>query len=242
MSLFNFKKTSKKAKRKEEKAVSKKEESEPGQDGLTFNARFQILTKDRKYAEEISDNYVKNMENNKDAKGNRKYFIIKKIIDAPRKLKKDEMEGIPQGAGKNVFISMLDLDVSTKKKTNVFDFCFEYMPFFIEIISPMNINFTANELTNYITSIQSTIHKIDEGLKISKLRMEDVVNKYNIMSKNVVRLLRNNIILSLKEKDKDLKIISENVGIPENQLKPFLDNMIKDNEIKLEENKYKTVK
>lgn len=242
MGLFNFKKTAKKPKKQEEKLVSDKEKIEPGQDGLTFNAKFQIITKDKKYAREISDKYIKNIENSKDAKGSRKYFVLKKEIDAPRKLKKNEMEGLPKGAGKNIFISMLSIDISTKRKTNVFDFCFEYMPFFIEITSPMSINFTADELTNYITSIQATIHKIDEDLKITKLRMEEIANKHSIMSKNMVRLLRNNIILSLKEKDKDLKTVAENVGIPEEQLGSFVDKMVADNEIKLEKDKYKIVK
>ena len=51
-----------------------------------------------------------------------------------------------------------------------------------------------------------------------------------------------NTILSLKEKKKDLKEISKNVGIDEKQLKQFVDNMLADKEIKLEKGKYSVKK
>ena len=72
--------------------------------------------------------------------------------------------------------------------------------------------------------------------------MEDLTSKHSILSKNMVRMLRNNILLSLKEKAKDMKELSKNVGIPEDQLKPFVDKMIVDKEIKLEKNKYHKLK
>jgi len=121
------------------------------------------------------------------------------------------------------------------------------MPFFIEVTEPMNISFSANELSNYLSSIQATIHKIDEGLKTYKLRIEDLVGKHAILTKNMVRMLRNNILLSLKEKSKDIAELSKSVGISEEQLRPFVENMTKDlpnqpKEIKLEKSKYRVIK
>ena len=240
MGLFNFGK--KEQKKEVSKEKSKEEPFEIGSDGLIFNAKFQVLTKSKEYAKQVSDNYVENIKNNKDQKGHPKYFIITKNVEKPRKLKKEEMKDLPPDAGKDVFTFMLDFDIGIKKKTNVFDFCFEYMPFFIEINEPMNITFSANELSNYLSSIQTTIHKIDEGLKTYKMKMEELSDKHITLTKNMIRMLRNNILLSLTVKPKDMKDLSKNVGVPEDQLKPFVDNMIKDKEIKLEKNKYHKIK
>jgi hypothetical protein len=238
MGLFDF---GKKEKKKETSKKSKpKEEFEVGENGLVFNAKFQILTKSKEYAQEVSKKYAESIKQAQDQKQNKKYFIIKQDISKPEKLSKEELKDVP---GENeAYTCMLDFEIGVKKKTNIFDFCFEFMPFFVEVVSPMNINFTASELTNYITNIQATIHKIDETLKAYKLRTEDLTNKYGILSKNMVRMLRNNIILTLKQKSKDIKEISKSVGIPEEQLKPFIDTMVDDKEIKLEKNKYKFVK
>ncbi|HIH39680.1 TPA: hypothetical protein HA219_03095 [Candidatus Woesearchaeota archaeon] len=245
MGLFDF---GKKEKKKEVSKEKPKENSfESGSEGLIFNAKFQVLTKSKEYAKQISDSYVENIRNSKDQKGHSKYFVLNKNIDKPRKLRKEELKDLPPDTGKDVFISTLDFDIGVQKKTNVFDFCFEYMPFFIEVTEPMNISFSANELSNYLSSIQATIHKIDEGLKTYKLRIEDLVGKHAILTKNMVRMLRNNILLSLKEKSKDIAELSKSVGISEEQLRPFVENMTKDlpnqpKEIKLEKSKYRVIK
>ncbi len=240
MGLFDFGKKDKKKEVSEEKP--KKEEFEIGREGMIFNAKFQVLTKSKEYAKQISGSYVENIKNNKDSKGHSKYFIISKNIEKPRKLKKHELKDLPPNSGNDVFISTLDFDIGVHKKTNVFEFCFEYMPFFIEVTEPMNISFSANELTNYLSDIQTTIHKIDEGLKTYKLKMEELSGKHAVLTKNTVRLLKNNVLLSLKETPKDIRELTKNIGIPEEQLKPFIDNMINDKEIKLEKNKYHTLK
>lgn len=240
MGLFDFGKKEKKKEVSKEKP--REEPFETGPEGLIFNAKFQVLTKSKEYAKQVADSYVENIKNSKDQKGHLKYFIIKQDVQKPRKLKKAEMKDLPPDSGKDIFTFMLDFDIGVQKKTNIFDFCFEYMPFFIEITEPMNISFTANQLTNYLSNIQTTIHKIDEGLKTYKLQIEDLLNKHTTLSKNMIRMLRNNILLSLKEKSKNMEELSKNVGIPEDQLKPFVDKMVADNEIKLEKNKYHRLK
>ncbi|MEK6886989.1 MAG: hypothetical protein AABW88_04095 [Nanoarchaeota archaeon] len=232
-----------KEKKKEvSKRKSKDSEFEVGHEGIVFNAKFQVLTKSREYAKKISNDYFENIKNNTDQKGNTKYFIIKKEIEPPRKLKSDELEGLPPESGKDVFMSVLSFDIGIKQKVSIFEFCFEYMPFFIEVTEPMNITFSANELSNYLSDIQATVHKIDEALKTYKLKFDELSGKYSTLSTNMVRMLRNNILLSLKEKAKTMKELSKNVGISEEQLLPFVDKMVADKEITLEKNKYRRSK
>ncbi len=223
MGLFDFKKQDKK-----KESSDKKEAFEIGKTGLIFNAKIQVLTNSKEYAEELSKKYVENITQAEDEKHNRKYHIISKKIEKPKKLKTADKQKDEKGS---VFKFDLDLDIGIKNRSYLFDFCFDYLPFFVEVTSPMIIDFTASDLTNYVSSIQATIHKIDEALKEANL-------KYQNMSKSMVRMLRNNILLSLKEKDKTLKEISKNVGIDEEQIKSFVENMVNDHEIKLKGGKY----
>jgi len=59
MGLFDF---GKKEKKKEVSKEKPKENSfESGSEGLIFNAKFQVLTKSKEYAKQISDSYVENI-------------------------------------------------------------------------------------------------------------------------------------------------------------------------------------
>ena len=63
-----------------------------------------------------------------------------------------------------------------------------------------------------------------------------------ILKKNASALLRNIFKLSLKQKPKNEEEISKDVGIPEEQIKPFLAAMEKQKEIKKQGDKYSWAK
>lgn len=242
MGLFDF------GKKEKNKEVSKKEQSKQTEEsfdisegGLIFEARIQILTKSKDYAKEVAKKYVEAINKAIDQKRRRKYFVLKHQVSIPKKLSKKEKEEDAQEQG-DVFRIDLEFEIGVKIKTNIFDFCFEYMPFFIEISEPMNISFSSHDLTDYLTTIQATIHKIDESLKQNILVNGQLKEKNEMLSKSMIRLLRNIILISLKQKNKNAKEISKETGVPEDQLKLFIDNMIKDKEIKLIKNKYSIVK
>ncbi len=244
MGLFNFKKDTKKEK-KSTKPVSKKKEEpqqfEIGSDGIIFNAKIQLITKSKDYAAEVAKGYVNSITSATDQKSIKKYYVIQHSISKPEKISPEDEEK-KELEGSDAYKIILDFDIGVKQKTKMFDFCFEYMPFLVEILEPMTIPFSASDLTDYVTSIQSTLHKIDEQLKQAKMINNDVVQKYQVLTKNMVRMLRNNILLSLKEKNKTVEELSKNTGIPEDQLKPFLDTMTKDKEVKFDKKKYALAK
>jgi hypothetical protein len=79
------------------------------------------------------------------------------------------------------------------------------------------------------------LHQVDmviKNLKAEKLTLE----------RNGTMLLKNGIVLSVKEKEKTLKEISSLIGIKEEQLKPFVEYMVKEGKIIESNNKYSVKK
>ena len=227
MGLFNFNKKEKK------KQPKKEEEPELSQDGIVFRAIIELMGSPKKYIEDTTNAFIENIKKNQD------YKILKSKISKPKKVKDESIEETKE---REIFSTFAEVEVLAKKKEKIFDFCFNYMPSSVEIIKPMSLEFTANEISNYLSDIQATLHKIDFALKNANAANQVMNTRLQNLTKSMVRTLRNNILLSLREKNKDLKEISKNVGISEDQLKPFVDNMIKENEIKHEGGKYSVVK
>jgi len=232
-----------KGEKKKVKSAAKKQSVEAfelGQTGVLFNSQIQIVASPKAYAQKVAREYVEAIKVSKDLKQNKKYHVVRSRVSQPTKLKKREKE---EGeADVDLFKVLIDLEVGVKDRLKMFDFCFEFMPFSIEVIQPMNITLSAADLTEYLTSIQATLHKIDNDFKKANAANQVFKNNNETLTKNMIQMLKNNVLLSLREKDKDSKELAKNVGIPEEQLKPFLEKMIAHKDIKIEKNKYSIVK
>ena len=232
MGLFDFGK-----KEKPKKKAPKKVEFEPETLGIKFRTIIEVMGAPKKYVDDTIKAFIAKIKSNRD------YVVLKTKISNAKKVKEiEKKESAAEDIKEDLFISFVELEVGVKKKEKIFDFCFNFMPSSIEIIEPMNISFSANELSGYLSDIQATLHKVDFMLKRVNGVNQILTKKNENLIHNTVRILRNNVLLSLKEKSKDLKEISKNVGLTENDLKPFIENMIKDNEIKLIKDKYSPAK
>lgn len=129
----------------------------------------------------------------------------------------------------------VELEVWFKTPMQVVEFCFDYMPSSIEIVEPMRVSYSANELTNIFTDLQGKLHQIDMMLK-------KTVAENKILRKNMADMLRNNIMLSLKEKPKKIEEISKNTGIEVEHLKPFIEKVVAEGFIKEEKGTYSLAK
>ncbi len=232
MGLFDFSKK----KETKKKAPEKKQEFELGKEGVRFRAIIEILGSPKKYVEDTVNAFVDRIKENHD------YHVLDVKVSKPTKVKKEGQEQDIKAIQTDLFSSFADVEIGVKKKVKLFDFCFEYMPASVEVVEPMHVAFPANEISGFLTDIQGTLHKIDFALKTASGANQVLAEKNQILTKNMVRLLRNNILLALKEKNKNLNEIAKNVGIPEDQLKPFVENMVSDKEVKFEKNKYALVK
>ena len=178
-----------------------------------------------------------------------KYVAIVEILGAPKehvietmnvyleKMKKEKgikivKTHVSEVEQKETLFSVFaEIEMLAKSPSRIVDYCFEYMPSSIEIIEPEHIAFNAHDFSNFFNDLQARLHNLD--MVVKKLRAEN-----KILNDNAHLILRNNILLSLKEKDKDLAAISKNIGIAEEKTKVFLEALIKQKFIILKKNKY----
>lgn len=130
-----------------------------------------------------------------------------------------------------LFTVFAEIEFLAKTPSRIVDFCFDYMPSSIEIMEPEAIRFEANKFSNFMNDLQARLHQLD--MLVKNLRAE---NKR--LSENSTLILRNNILISLKEKEKDLPGISKTIGIDEENTKKFLDALVKQGIILLKNGKY----
>lgn len=179
-------------------------------------AIIELLGAPKKYVEDTLHAFVAKIKDDKDIE------IIK------------EDYAKPKAQGK-MFGAFVELEALFKDVPTLVWFCFDYMPASVEVVEPKAIKYNITEFNNFLNDLQARLHMLDMNLK--KFKMENTV-----LRRNAGLLLRNNVMINLMQKDKDKKELSKNTGIPEDQLKPFLDKMEKDGWIKKKKNKYKLVK
>ncbi|MEM4637692.1 MAG: hypothetical protein QXK76_01530 [Candidatus Woesearchaeota archaeon] len=121
-----------------------------------------------------------------------------------------------------------ELLVSNLEKLNIL--CFNLGPASVEILEPENFSFTQKDLTYWYNDIISKIHEISIELK-------NAASENNLLKVNLNRAIKNSIILSLSE-PRTIEEISSRVGIDKEQLKPFLDSLIKEKNLILDGNRY----
>jgi len=208
-SLKNIEKSAKKEK-KEKKHIELEIDREIWP--IKAVAIVEILGAPKEYVTETMDNYIEKMKNEKDLM----IFNVKKSDIAQKE---------------KLFTIFAEIEMFAKKPSRLVDFCFDYMPSSIEIIEPDKIFFTTADFSNFFNDLQARLHNLD--MLVKNLRAEN-----ELLSKNAHLILRNNILLSLKEKEKDLATISRNIGIPEEKTKVFLDALVKQGFINFNKNKY----
>lgn len=238
MGLFNFKKAAKKVKKEVKKAVTG-----PHEDAIVFTAVIKVLGSPKEHVKKTLQGFVDLIIKNKD------YFLINHNISKVEKVKVKEKESLKEPKDVDLFSGHVEVEIGTKQKERLFDFCFNFMPVSVEVTKPMNLSFAANEISRFLTDIQGRVHQIDWDFKMERSanilldkKNKELSEKWQKMTKSMVQMLQNNVLLALKEKEKDIKELIKNIGIPEDQLKPFLDKMIENKDIKLEDNKYKLAK
>lgn len=149
---------------------------------------------------------------------NRNITILKEHFAKPKK--KD-----------NLFVMYVELELLAKDASEMVFFCFDYMPSSIEIIEPEKFSYRAADFAAFMNDMQARMHTIDAQLKTLKAKS---IN----LERNAGLLLRNNILIVLKEKDKNLEELAKNTGIPPLQLSPFLEKLISEGWIKRVKDKY----
>lgn len=132
----------------------------------------------------------------------------------------------------DMFSMFADLEIEAKDAGALMYFCFDYMPTSVEIIEPDQIVFDSRDFTSFINDLQTKLHQTDMIVK-------NISAENQLIKKNGIILLRNIIMLQLRRSPNDLEGLAKISGVPEDNLKKVLDQMVKDGKIKKDGELYK---
>jgi cellulose biosynthesis protein BcsQ len=160
---------------------------------------------------------------------------LREYID---KLKKDDQDILIIGTEfsepkqqEKLWSIYVELEVWLKDLPKVVEFCFDALPSSIEILEPQQLTFKGAELSALLNDLQAKIHQYDYTLKDSNAKIK-------LLTKNSAGLMKNFVFLSLKKEEKTIDQIGTEMGIKGEEIKPFLDLMIKGKELEMQGNKY----
>lgn len=195
------------------KKLSKEEISEKIEEGfMRVRAIVEMLGAPKEYIVKTLKTYVKKIGENKET------IVLKEKYAKPRKQEK-------------LFSIFVELEMLVKDASTLAFFCFDYMPASIEIIEPEKFTYNARDFANFFNDMQARLHRLDMVIK-------NLTAKASVLEKNAGLLLRNNLLILLKEKDKGLDELAKGSGIPPRQLAPFLERLIREGWIKEKKGKY----
>ena len=200
----------KKPEKKEKRAIAEEIDRDIWQ--IKAVAIIEILGAPEEHVKKTMDAYLGKLKNEKDLKTS-----IINISDAEQKDK--------------LFSIYAEVELFAKKPSRIVDFCFDYMPSSIELLEPESIKFDSHSFSNFFNDLQARLHNMD-------MLVKNLTAENKILNQNAHLILRNNILLSLREKDRDLKAISSNIGIPEEKTKIFLDALVEKGFLILKKGKY----
>ncbi len=187
-------------------------EQNPNEQQIRFRTIIEILGKPKEHVEETLKKYVEQI------KEDDSFMIMKE-------------EFFPAEQKDKVFSAFAEVEIVARNLPAVIGFCFDFMPSTMEIIKPDELTLNMNDVSGLLTDLQARLHKVDMVARSYKFENDFLKKNMNIMITNLVSLL-------LKSKKLNLAELSKFTGIPDKDLQPFLETLIKDKKLKKEEDKY----
>ena len=192
--------------------VSKNQDNEKS---AQVRAIIEILGKPKEHVTESIKKYVENIKKDEN------YDVEEEMIEEP--VEQEDQPG--------VFSTYSEIVFNVKDINQLISFCFDYMPSSVEIIDPEEFQITSKYFTDLLNDLQSRLHHTE---MITKQLFEE-----NKAFNNTLNLMmRNMVMISLAQRPLDLETLSKVTGVAEDKLKPFLDQMVEENKIKLEDGAY----
>jgi hypothetical protein len=186
------------------KTLSKDEVKEKLEKGyIRFTTLIEILGSPKEHVTATLKAYVDKLRKDE------QYVILKEEFAEPKEEEK-------------MFMQFVELEMLAKDASAVAFFCFDYMPSSIEIVEPQQFSYRAADFSGFFNDMQARLHKIDRFVKELAAQHKNLLRNSNL-------LLRNNVLLALTYKG-PLKLadLGKTIGIPPEQAKPFLEQMIKE--------------
>ena len=144
-------------------------------------------------------------------------------------LKEEREEPIEHEDG--MFSTFCEAELLAKGLETFTWLCINFSPASIEILEPGNITIQSRNITNWLNDLLAQIHEIGMNYRKQKAGNEHLTIAMNT-------LIKNSVLLSLKQGVKSEREIEKETGIYAEQLVPFLEHLTKKGEIITTGNKY----
>lgn len=154
---------------------------------------------------------------------------VTKIKQEGVQVKKEKYEEAQPA--ERLFSTFAELDIDFKNLKDLLDFCFEALPSSVEVITPIEMQINARDLTGFLNDLQARLHETDMIVKTSRAH-----NK--ILESNTTAVFHNFITFALKQEPKTIEELAQTTGVTTKEIKPFLNKLVENNKIKLEGTKY----
>ena len=162
-----------------------------------------------------------------------KMYVDKIKQDSDLIVLKEEFADAKEKEG--LWATFTELEMVVKGIRKLIAFCFDYMPSSIQVLKPESYNLDRSLIEDFINDMQARLHDVDMIVKKQR-------NENEFLKKNMHTTIKNLILISLLYGSLDKENISKITGIKSEELKIFLDNMVKDSRIKEENGSYSLVK
>ncbi|MBI2208321.1 hypothetical protein HYU50_02395 [Candidatus Woesearchaeota archaeon] len=162
-----------------------------------------------------------------------KIYVDKIKQDSDLIVLKEEFADAKEKQG--LWATFAELEMVVKGIRKLIAFCFDYMPSSVQILKPESYNLDRSMIEDFVNDLQARLHDVDMIVKKQK-------NENEFLKKNMHTTVKNMILISLLYGSLDREKLSKVTGIKSEELKIFLDDMIKDNKLKEENGSYSLVK
>ncbi|MGV8168543.1 MAG: hypothetical protein ACP5N3_00635 [Candidatus Nanoarchaeia archaeon] len=161
-------------------------------------------------------------------------IVIQKIKQHKNIIVISEEKGEPEDAGEGLWGSYCEAEMLVKDLRTLSWMAFNFIPASIEIKEPGKLVLKDKEVTDFMNDLLAQLHETNR-----KTIQTNSVN--TAMLKNINALMRNLVLVSLKQSDKTAAELAREVGIKEDEIKPLMDAMLKEKTIEQKGSKYKRV-
>src|SRR3989338_1910014 len=121
--------------------------------------------------------------------------------------------------------TFVELEMVVKGITKLIAFCFDYMPSSVQVLKPESYMLERATIEDFENDLQARLHHVDMIIKKQK-------NENDFLRKNMNTSVKNSILIALSFGKFEFKTLSKATGIHDNELKLFLDSLLKDDKIK----------
>jgi hypothetical protein len=173
--------------------------------GVLARVSFEIIGSPKAHVEAAINEYIANIE-----KDYTIHILNRELGEA------EELDG-------GLFSTYADLEVLFEKLDKLNWLCVNFMPASIEIISPAELKFSDKDLTLWFNDLLAKLHEVSTSYR-------QLSTKEELFVKNMNAMVHNAVLLACEQYHTP-EGIAKRIGIPIEQVVPFLESNVKNHKL-----------